>query len=77
AEAHTSLAEIHLRQWRWAEAEQEFRRAIALNPNYPTAHHWFSIYLRVKGQYDRRVRQDTHAGVGCARENTRLDLARC
>ncbi len=61
AEAHTSLAEIHLRQWRWAEAEQEFRRAIALNPNYPTAHHWFSIYLRVKGQYDEGLKESKRA----------------
>ncbi|HEX6188488.1 MAG TPA: protein kinase [Pyrinomonadaceae bacterium] len=61
AEAHTSLAEIHLRQWRWAEAEQEFRRAIALNPNYPTAHHWFSIYLRVKGQYDEVLKESKRA----------------
>lgn len=61
AEAHTSLAEIHLRQWRWAEAEQEFRRAITLNPNYPTAHHWFSIHWRVKGQYDEALKESKRA----------------
>jgi len=32
AEAHTSSAHIHLRMWHWAEAEEEFRRAINLNP---------------------------------------------
>ena len=61
AEAHTSLAEIHLREWRWDESEQEFRRAIALNPNYPTAHHWFSIYWRVKGQNDDVLKESKRA----------------
>ncbi len=55
AEAHASMAEIQLRQWRWAEAEQRFRRAITLNPNYATAHHWFSICLMVKGQFDEAL----------------------
>jgi Flp pilus assembly protein TadD len=55
------MAEIHLRQWRWAEAEQEFRRAISLNPNYPTAHHWFSIYQRVKGQFDEALKESKRA----------------
>ena len=57
AEAHTTLAFIHQQQWRWAEAEQEFKRAIALNPNYPTAHHWFSNYLRIKRQFDDSLRE--------------------
>ena len=61
AEAHTSMAQIHLRQWRWAEAEQRFRRAIALNPNYPTAHHWFSIFLRLKGQFDEALIESKRA----------------
>jgi TolB-like protein len=61
AEAHTSLAEIHRQQWRWTEAEQEFRRALALDPNYPTAHHWFSIYFRIKGQFDDALRGSKRA----------------
>lgn len=61
AEAHTSMAEIHLRQWRWAEAEQEFRRAISLNPNYPTAHHWFSICLMIKGKFDEALLESKRA----------------
>src|SRR5581483_1683532 len=45
AEAHTSLAMTEFNQWNWDAAEREFRRAIALNPNYDTAHYWYSIYL--------------------------------
>ena len=41
--------------------EQELRRAISLNPNYPTAHHWFSIYRRVKGQFDEALKESKRA----------------
>ncbi|HLB88162.1 MAG TPA: winged helix-turn-helix domain-containing protein, partial [Terriglobales bacterium] len=41
AEAHTALALIVQNQdWDWQTAEKEYRRAIELNPNYATAHHW-------------------------------------
>jgi len=52
AEAHTSLGDINTSMWQFREAETEFRQALTLNPNYPTAHHWYSIYLRVMGRSD-------------------------
>ncbi len=53
-EPHTSLAYVRLYyDWDWAEAEKEFRRAIALNPTYPTAHHWYAVYLTAMGQFER------------------------
>lgn len=46
AEAHTSLAHVKATQdWDWAGAEQEYQRAIALDPRYPTAHHWQAVSL--------------------------------
>src|SRR5207248_2204238 len=30
----------------------EYKRAIELNPNYPTAHHWYSILLKSVGRWD-------------------------
>jgi len=46
AEAHTSLAMVHQSyDWDWAAAEQEFKRAIELNPNYPTVHQWYGMFL--------------------------------
>jgi len=46
AEAHTSLAHVKATQdWDWTGAEQEYRRAIALDPRYPTAHHWQAVSL--------------------------------
>lgn len=44
AEAHTSLAHVKSTQdWDWLAAQRGFQRAIALNPRYPTAHHWYAV----------------------------------
>jgi serine/threonine protein kinase/Tfp pilus assembly protein PilF len=50
AEAHASLGLISDESWNWADAEPEFKKAIELNPNYPTTHHWYSLYLRYHGR---------------------------
>jgi len=51
AEAHTSLAFVlDLYDWDWDGAEQEYKRAIALNPGYATAHHWYAWHLIVVGR---------------------------
>jgi TolB-like protein/tetratricopeptide (TPR) repeat protein len=52
AEPHTTLAFVHEHSWQWAEAENEFKRAIELNPNYPTTYHWYSIFLKGVGRND-------------------------
>jgi TolB-like protein/DNA-binding winged helix-turn-helix (wHTH) protein/Tfp pilus assembly protein PilF len=51
AEAKTSLAYTTLLyQWDWNAAEKGFREAIALNPNYASAHHFYSICLLTAGR---------------------------
>ena len=56
AEAHTSLAFVTYRyHLRWDEAEQHFKKAIALNPNYATAHQWYGSYLAARGRLDEAV----------------------
>ncbi|HET9741275.1 MAG TPA: winged helix-turn-helix domain-containing protein [Terriglobales bacterium] len=47
AEADAALGFIDLNYWgpRSRQSEQELRRAMQLNPNYATAHHWFAYYL--------------------------------
>ena len=58
AEPHTTLGFASwLLDWDRAAAEKEFRRAIELNPNYPTAHHWYSRYLRGIGHLDEAFRE--------------------
>ena len=62
AEAHTSLAYARFFYDRdWAAAERSFRRAIALNPTYPTAHHWFAYYLTALGRHDEAVERGRRA----------------
>lgn len=56
AEAHTSLAAITLfYDWDWSGAEQQFKRAIELNPRYATAHHWYAFYLTLMGRPDEGI----------------------
>jgi len=51
--AHASLAwALFIYDWDWAAAEREFRRAIELNPRYPSAHQWFAFLLASRGQHD-------------------------
>ena len=50
AEAYTSLGKIASDEYRWADAETAFGRAIALNANYATAHHWHAMHLAQAGR---------------------------
>jgi TolB-like protein/Flp pilus assembly protein TadD len=53
AEAHASLARpLAVDDYDFAGAERELRRAIELNPNYGTAHHFLADLLSVLGRYD-------------------------
>jgi len=53
AEAHAILGFINLFvRHNWRGAEQELKRAIELDPNYATAHQWYSIYLETQGRLD-------------------------
>jgi eukaryotic-like serine/threonine-protein kinase len=62
AEAHTSLGLIEQSSWNFSEAENEFKRAIDLNPNYPTAHFWYNTYLRdVLASYDEGMAEARRA----------------
>jgi Tfp pilus assembly protein PilF len=70
AEAHASLALTRLYyDWDFAATEQEFQRAIKLNPNYATAHHWYGWYLLGIGAHDRAL-----AELECARDIDPLSL---
>jgi tetratricopeptide (TPR) repeat protein len=52
AEAHTTLASIAADDdWDFAAAERGFRRAIALSPNYATAHQWYAESLTYVGRF--------------------------
>jgi len=49
AEGHASLGIVRHMEYQSADAEQELRRALELNPNYAMAHHFYSGYLLGRG----------------------------
>ena len=62
AEAHTTLADTYLYyDWDFPKAQQEFLRAIAANPNYPTAHQWYAEYLYAVGRFDEAIAEARRA----------------
>ncbi|HEX8137031.1 MAG TPA: protein kinase [Pyrinomonadaceae bacterium] len=62
SEAHTSLGFVSYRYyWQWAEAEQQFKRAIELNPSYATAHQWYSAYLAATGRHNEAIAESRRA----------------
>ena len=62
AEAHTALAVLAQDyDWDWQTAEKEYRRAIQLDPNYATAHHWYGEYLGMQGRFDEAFHELEHA----------------
>jgi serine/threonine-protein kinase len=50
-EPHATLGFLKEDERDWAGAEQEFKRAIELNPNYATAHQWYASYLIHLGRH--------------------------
>jgi adenylate cyclase len=53
AEPHASMGYTKFYYgWDWAAAEQEFRNAIALNPNYSLAYEWYGYYLTAMERYN-------------------------
>jgi tetratricopeptide (TPR) repeat protein len=55
-EAHNSLAFcLDGFDWDIKSAGMEFQRAIALNPGYATAHHWYAWHLSLLGNYDEAI----------------------
>jgi len=56
AEPHATLGTVKmLFEWDWAGAEQEFKKAIEMNPRYPTAHQRYSLFLPIVGRIEEAV----------------------
>ncbi|REJ79310.1 MAG: hypothetical protein DWQ47_00790 [Acidobacteria bacterium] len=57
SEAHVALANTFaVYEWKWKEAELEFKRAIELDPNNASAHFRFGqVYLSPLGRYDEAI----------------------
>ncbi len=62
AQAHATLGIVLTDfDWAWAPAETEYRKAIELNPNYATAHHWYGLLLTMLGRFDEALAQSRRA----------------
>jgi TolB-like protein/DNA-binding winged helix-turn-helix (wHTH) protein len=62
AEAHASLAFlIYVNEWDFVGAEAELKRAIELDPNYVTGHHWYAYLLAQTGHPEQAIPEITIA----------------
>ena len=56
AEAHLGLGlALGFQERRWAQAQAAYHRALALDPNYATGHHWYAFHLQTVGRYDEAM----------------------
>jgi TolB-like protein/DNA-binding winged helix-turn-helix (wHTH) protein/Tfp pilus assembly protein PilF len=62
AEAHASLAVIVQNyDWDWQTSEKEYQRAVQLDPNYATAHHWYAESLAFQGRFEEALAESERA----------------
>jgi eukaryotic-like serine/threonine-protein kinase len=52
AEAHTTIAFCYYQDWKYDDAEREFKQAISLNPRYGTTYQWYNIMLLRMGRLE-------------------------
>ncbi|MCU1263914.1 MAG: serine/threonine protein kinase with repeat [Acidobacteria bacterium] len=58
AEAYSALGFATVcHDFDWAVAEGQHRRAIEINPNYATGHHWYGFHLLMEGRFDEALRE--------------------
>jgi DNA-binding SARP family transcriptional activator/TolB-like protein len=58
AEAHATLAMMgNVYDWNFPEAERQFRRALDLDPAYPTTHLFYGVFLVARGRLDEAQSQ--------------------
>jgi eukaryotic-like serine/threonine-protein kinase len=64
AEAHIALGAVLGPVGRWPEAEAHHRRALALDPRSPTAHHWYGVDLtNLRGRLPEALEQMSTAAA--------------
>jgi len=58
SEAHATMGGLLcFGQWEWEEARKEYLMAIELNPNYATAHQYYSSFLDILGQFEEAIEE--------------------
>ena len=60
-EAVAALAHVRFfDEWNAVEAENLYRRAIEIAPNYAIARHWYGVYLTARGRFDEALSELRH-----------------
>ena len=59
--AHFVMAAAHSQEWRWQDAEKEFRRGIELDPNDALGRQWYSNYLLTLGRFREAIDEQERA----------------
>ncbi|MSU51487.1 MAG: TIR domain-containing protein, partial [Opitutus sp.] len=62
-DAYAALAYVFFLELRFAEAEQQFQKALALNPNFGAAHAWHATLLLSQGHLERGLLEIEKAAV--------------
>jgi len=61
AEAHVQLADAYQREWRWSDAEAEYKWALQLRPNDAAAHLGLARWLLAEGRTEEAMEWSKHA----------------
>ena len=72
--AHVSLAIVLLSyDWDFPAAEKEFKRAIELNPGYPSADSWYAVHLSAMGRLEEAI-VELHRAKTATTRGSKSDL---
>ena len=59
-EALASLAHVRLHDWDWIGLEEDFQRALELNPGHSIAWYWYAEYLMAMGRPEEAIAMASH-----------------
>jgi serine/threonine protein kinase/Tfp pilus assembly protein PilF len=55
AQPYAALGQINANEWKWADADREFQRAVERDPGYATGRQWRAEYLAISGRGDEAL----------------------
>ena len=57
AEAHTAMGLSFRLDWKWPEAEREFKKALEIDPDNARSHYWYGLFLQSVGRTGDALRE--------------------
>ena len=61
AEAHEVLATLDLFDWRWEDAEREYKHCLEINPNHTLSHYHYAMCLSELGRFTEAIAEAKEA----------------